>query len=172
MVFRRDSSFQEFQFCDDPVRLWAQAMQRFKEATELMDAKKTMWSQFRSPHRWFFKDLCITAKMKHAVAVVREAIKHGRCVMIALRVYRRSAHFAITEENPAILSARASSCRHWHGTASRHQIATIASVSVFNCITRVPSNISGLDAIIPPIERPLSHDAIMRNNWCSINHNL
>ncbi|KMQ97410.1 protein strawberry notch [Lasius niger] len=74
---------------DHSVRLWVEAMQRFQEAAELIDAenrmKKTMWGQFWSSHQRFFKYLCIAAKVKHAVAVAREAVKCGKCVVIGLQ---------------------------------------------------------------------------------------
>lgn len=74
---------------DHSVRLWVDAMQRFQEAAELIDAenrmKKTMWGQFWSSHQRFFKYLCIAAKVKHAVAVAREAVKCGKCVVIGLQ---------------------------------------------------------------------------------------
>ncbi|KAH0549995.1 protein strawberry notch isoform X2 [Cotesia glomerata] len=74
---------------DSSVRLWVDAMQRFHEAAELIDAenrmKKTMWGQFWSSHQRFFKYLCIAAKVKHAVSVAREAVKCGKCVVIGLQ---------------------------------------------------------------------------------------
>lgn len=77
------------QVYDHSVQLWVEAMQRFQEAAELLDAenrmKKTMWGQFWSSHQRFFKYLCIAAKVKHAVAVAREAVKCGKCVVIGLQ---------------------------------------------------------------------------------------
>ncbi|XP_058791168.1 protein strawberry notch isoform X2 [Phymastichus coffea] len=74
---------------DHSVRLWVEAMQRFHEAAELIDAenrmKKTMWGQFWSSHQRFFKYLCIAAKVKHAVKIAREAVKCGKCVVIGLQ---------------------------------------------------------------------------------------
>lgn len=74
---------------DDSVELWVEAMQKFTEAAELIDAesrmKKTMWGQFWSSHQRFFKYLCIAAKVNHAVQVAREAIKYGKCVVIGLQ---------------------------------------------------------------------------------------
>ncbi|XP_011502559.1 PREDICTED: protein strawberry notch [Ceratosolen solmsi marchali] len=71
------------------VRLWVEAMQRFQEAAELIDAenrmKKTMWGQFWSSHQRFFKYLCIAAKVKYAVSVAHEAVKCGKCVVIGLQ---------------------------------------------------------------------------------------
>lgn len=74
---------------DNAVKLWVDAMHMFQEAAELIDAenrmRKTMWGQFWSSHQRFFKYLCIAAKVKHAVEVAREAIKHGKCVIIGLQ---------------------------------------------------------------------------------------
>uniref|UniRef100_A0A1A9W185 Helicase C-terminal domain-containing protein n=1 Tax=Glossina brevipalpis TaxID=37001 RepID=A0A1A9W185_9MUSC len=74
---------------DDSVQLWVEAMQKFTEAAELIDAesrmKKTMWGQFWSSHQRFFKYLCIASKVNHAVHVAREAIKYGKCVVIGLQ---------------------------------------------------------------------------------------
>ncbi|KAL1501972.1 hypothetical protein ABEB36_007190 [Hypothenemus hampei] len=74
---------------DASVKLWVEAMQKFHEAAELVDAenrmRKTMWGQFWSSHQRFFKYLCIAAKVAHAVAVAREAIKMGKCVVIGLQ---------------------------------------------------------------------------------------
>ncbi|XP_059054768.1 protein strawberry notch [Achroia grisella] len=74
---------------DKAVALWVEAMQRFTEAAELIDAeprmKKTMWGQFWSAHQRFFKYLCIAAKVNHAVVTAREAVKCGKCVVIGLQ---------------------------------------------------------------------------------------
>lgn len=74
---------------DESVELWVEAMQKFTEAAELIDAenrmKKTMWGQFWSAHQRFFKYLCIASKVNHAVKVAREAIKYGKCVVIGLQ---------------------------------------------------------------------------------------
>ncbi|RVE49107.1 hypothetical protein evm_006228 [Chilo suppressalis] len=74
---------------DKAVALWVEAMQRFTEAAELIDAesrmKKTMWGQFWSAHQRFFKYLCIAAKVNHCVVTAREAVKCGKCVVIGLQ---------------------------------------------------------------------------------------
>ncbi|CAK1552377.1 unnamed protein product [Leptosia nina] len=74
---------------DKAVALWVEAMQRFTEAAELIDAearmKKTMWGQFWSAHQRFFKYLCIASKVNHAVVTAREAVKCGKCVVIGLQ---------------------------------------------------------------------------------------
>lgn len=74
---------------DKSVEIWVEAMHKFTEAAELIDAesrmKKTMWGQFWSAHQRFFKYLCIASKVNHAVTVAREAIKYGKCVVIGLQ---------------------------------------------------------------------------------------
>ncbi|XP_014204791.1 protein strawberry notch-like [Copidosoma floridanum] len=74
---------------DQAVKLWVEAMQKFHEASNLIQAesrmKKTMWSQFWSSHQRFFKYLCIAAKVKHTISLAREALKCGKCVVIGLQ---------------------------------------------------------------------------------------
>uniref|UniRef100_A0A0A9Y5M8 Protein strawberry notch n=2 Tax=Lygus hesperus TaxID=30085 RepID=A0A0A9Y5M8_LYGHE len=74
---------------DDSVNLWVEALQKFQEAAELIDAenrmKKTMWGQFWNSHQRFFKYLCIAAKVRFAVNIAREAVKCGKCVVIGLQ---------------------------------------------------------------------------------------
>ncbi|KAF5281855.1 hypothetical protein FQR65_LT14499 [Abscondita terminalis] len=74
---------------DASVKLWVEAMQKFHEAAELVDAenrmRKTMWGQFWSSHQRFFKYLCIAAKVPHAVGTAHESIKCGKCVVIGLQ---------------------------------------------------------------------------------------
>ena len=74
---------------DQSVEIWVEAMHKFTEAAELISAesrmKKTMWGQFWSAHQRFFKYLCIASKVQHAVAVAREAIKFGKCIVIGLQ---------------------------------------------------------------------------------------
>ncbi|VVC91948.1 unnamed protein product [Leptidea sinapis] len=63
---------------DKAVALWVEAMQRFTEAAELIDAearmKKTMWGQFWSAHQRFFKGVFQTLVEKHFPAPDRERI--------------------------------------------------------------------------------------------------
>lgn len=76
---------------DASVKLWVDAMQKFHEAAELVDAesrmRKTMWGQFWSSHQRFFKYLCIAAKVSHAVATAHEAIKCGTYHQLFSREY-------------------------------------------------------------------------------------
>lgn len=66
-ILRMGSFFYIFQ--------WVESMQKFIEATELMNAesttKKAIWAQFWSSHQRFFKYLCIASKVKHACDVAR-----------------------------------------------------------------------------------------------------
>ena len=77
------------QMYDESVELWVEAMHKFTEAAELVAAesrmRKTMWGQFWSAHQRFFKYLCIASKVQHCVAVAREAIKYGKCIVIGLQ---------------------------------------------------------------------------------------
>ncbi|CAL8120089.1 unnamed protein product [Orchesella dallaii] len=74
---------------DDSVELWVEGLQKFIEATELMNAesttKKAIWAQFWSSHQRFFKYLCIASKVRHACNVARDAVKCGKCVVIGLQ---------------------------------------------------------------------------------------
>nr|XP_039270739.1 protein strawberry notch homolog 1-like isoform X3 [Styela clava] len=74
---------------NDAVRLWVAAREAFQVAAGLIDAehhmKKTMWGQFWAAHQRFFKYLCIAAKVDHASQLAREAVKHGKCVVIGLQ---------------------------------------------------------------------------------------
>lgn len=74
---------------DASVKLWVEAMQKFQEAAELVDAenrmRKTMWGQFWSSHQRFFKYLCIAAKVPHAVLLAHEAIKCGKNLKLLLQ---------------------------------------------------------------------------------------
>lgn len=74
---------------DSSVKLWVQAMQKFQEAAELVDAenrmKKTMWGQFWSSHQRFFKYLCIAAKVNtftntfHDYRLIISVVGSTRC---------------------------------------------------------------------------------------------
>ncbi|XP_014244664.1 protein strawberry notch-like [Cimex lectularius] len=74
---------------DEAVELWVEVFKGFRHAASLFDADKSvcvaMWSQFWSAHQRFFKYMCISAKVKHAVNISREAIKCGKCVVIGLQ---------------------------------------------------------------------------------------
>ena len=74
---------------DDSVKIWVEMFKSFTKAVELVNAdsimRQTTWTQFWSAHQWFFKYLCIAAKVKHAVKVASEAVKCGKCVVISLQ---------------------------------------------------------------------------------------
>nr|CAD7463383.1 unnamed protein product [Timema tahoe] len=74
---------------DNSVKLWVGALKMFTEAADLIGSdsqmKKTMWGQFWGSHQRFFKYLCIAAKVNHAIAVAKEAVECGKCVVIGLQ---------------------------------------------------------------------------------------
>uniref|UniRef100_H2YSL2 Uncharacterized protein n=1 Tax=Ciona savignyi TaxID=51511 RepID=H2YSL2_CIOSA len=71
------------------VKLWMLARAAFQAAASMIEAeyhmKKSMWAQFWSAHQRFFKYLCLSAKVDYTVELVREAVKHGKCVVIGLQ---------------------------------------------------------------------------------------
>ncbi|XP_067030466.1 protein strawberry notch homolog 1-like isoform X1 [Acropora muricata] len=74
---------------NDSVKLWIEAREKFEQAAELMGAdgraKKTIWGQFWSAHQRFFKYLCIASKVGNVVDIAKEAIDHGKCVIVGLQ---------------------------------------------------------------------------------------
>ncbi|XP_013794110.1 protein strawberry notch homolog 1-like [Limulus polyphemus] len=74
---------------DRSVKLWVEAREKFQKSAELLEGdqriKKSMWSQFWGSHQRFFKYLCIASKVKPAVALAREAVKNGKCIVIGLQ---------------------------------------------------------------------------------------
>lgn len=58
------------------------ARTKFAEAAQLIDAErsmtKSMWGQFWSAHQRFFKYLCISSKVRHAVKIAKLALKNGK----------------------------------------------------------------------------------------------
>ncbi|XP_067030449.1 protein strawberry notch homolog 1-like isoform X1 [Acropora muricata] len=74
---------------NDSVKLWIEAREKFEQAAELMGAdgraKKTIWGQFWSAHQRFFKYLCIASKVDNVVDIAKQAIDHGKCVIIGLQ---------------------------------------------------------------------------------------
>lgn len=71
------------------VKLWSEAREKMEKAAEMLSLdgqiKKRIWGQFWSAHQRFFKYLCIAAKVQEAVAISREAVKQGKCVVIGLQ---------------------------------------------------------------------------------------
>lgn len=71
------------------VKLWMEARDKFDKAADLMGAesrtKKTIWGQFWSAHQRFFKYLCIASKVRSVVDISKEALDHGKCVIIGLQ---------------------------------------------------------------------------------------
>eukprot|EP00794_Sanderia_malayensis_P014235 gene14235-15720_t len=77
---------------NESVKLWAELREKFEKASDLLcldgTNRKTMWGQFWSAHQActrFFKYLCIAAKVKKAVAIAKEAVDAGKCIVIGLQ---------------------------------------------------------------------------------------
>jgi hypothetical protein len=74
---------------ESAVKLWFQLHQSFTETTELVDlgpkAQKIMWTNFWSAHHRFFRCLCMSVKVTHAVKLASEAVRRGECVVIGLQ---------------------------------------------------------------------------------------
>lgn len=72
---------------DASVRLWVEAMQKFHEAAELVDAenrmRKTMWGQFWSAHQRFFKYLCIAAKVSSFTFLYFESLNYISTLLLS-----------------------------------------------------------------------------------------
>ncbi|XP_070205689.1 protein strawberry notch homolog 1-like [Littorina saxatilis] len=93
---------------DDAVELWVEARAMFQKAADLIQAehrmRKSMWGQFWSAHQRFFKYLCISAKVSHCVAIVREAVKAGKCVVMGLQSTGEARTVELVEEQGADLN--------------------------------------------------------------------
>jgi hypothetical protein len=94
----KDVTYQVVDICQLPkfmrsynnsTKVWLHLQQSFTEAAELMDlgqkTQKIMWTFFWSAHHRFFKCLCISAKVTHAVKLTSEAVKRGESVVIGLQ---------------------------------------------------------------------------------------
>lgn len=74
---------------DNSVKLWDQLRQSLTKATEIVNSSQSMriplWSQYWSSHYKYFKYLCISAKVMHAVNIAKKAVKNGKCVVIGVQ---------------------------------------------------------------------------------------
>lgn len=74
---------------DNSSKLWLLLQQSFTEAMELVDlgqkTQQIMWTNFWSAHHKFFKCLCMSAKVTHAVKLASEAVKRGESVVIGFQ---------------------------------------------------------------------------------------
>lgn len=74
---------------DESVELWTEAWLRFEEAATMvkLGGKKKMavYGQFWGSHQRFFRYLCMAAKIDRAVAIAKDAVEAGQCVVIGLQ---------------------------------------------------------------------------------------
>ncbi|XP_012789584.2 protein strawberry notch homolog 2 isoform X1 [Sorex araneus] len=67
--------------------LWAEALGVFQQAADWigLESRKSLWGQFWSAHQRFFKYLCVAAKVQRLVALARQELARGKCVVIGLQ---------------------------------------------------------------------------------------
>ncbi|KAM3724205.1 Protein strawberry notch [Dirofilaria immitis] len=74
---------------DESVKIWLECRRQFQAALSRHCVGRTqmklIWGQFWAAHQRFFKYVCIGAKVKSCVKIVRDAIKANKCVVIGLQ---------------------------------------------------------------------------------------
>uniref|UniRef100_A0A0R3RFZ8 AAA_34 domain-containing protein n=1 Tax=Elaeophora elaphi TaxID=1147741 RepID=A0A0R3RFZ8_9BILA len=74
---------------DASVKIWLECRRQFQAALSRhcvgRAQVKLIWGQFWAAHQRFFKYICIGAKVKSCVKIVRDAIKANKCVVIGLQ---------------------------------------------------------------------------------------
>ncbi|EFO21446.2 hypothetical protein LOAG_07043 [Loa loa] len=74
---------------DASVKIWLECRRQFQAALSRHCVGraqiKLIWGQFWAAHQRFFKYICIGAKVKSCVKIVRDAIKANKCVVIGLQ---------------------------------------------------------------------------------------
>uniref|UniRef100_A0A1I8EFT4 Uncharacterized protein n=1 Tax=Wuchereria bancrofti TaxID=6293 RepID=A0A1I8EFT4_WUCBA len=74
---------------DASVKIWLECRRQFQAALTRHCIGRTqvklVWGQFWAAHQRFFKYICIGAKVKSCVKIVRDAIKANKCVVIGLQ---------------------------------------------------------------------------------------
>uniref|UniRef100_A0A915PC79 Uncharacterized protein n=1 Tax=Setaria digitata TaxID=48799 RepID=A0A915PC79_9BILA len=74
---------------DASVKIWLECRRQFQAALSRHCVSraqvKLIWGQFWAAHQRFFKYVCIGAKVKSCVKIVRDAIKANKCVVIGLQ---------------------------------------------------------------------------------------
>ncbi|VDK85282.1 unnamed protein product [Onchocerca ochengi] len=74
---------------DASVKIWLECRRQFQAALSRHYVSraqaKLIWGQFWAAHQRFFKYICISAKVKSCVKIVRDAIKANKCVVIGLQ---------------------------------------------------------------------------------------
>ena len=74
---------------DSSIKLWIEMKKAFYEVASLVNAdhktSQWMWSLYWSAHKKFFNYLCISTKVMQAAKIASDAVKCGKCVVIALQ---------------------------------------------------------------------------------------
>ncbi|XP_066460838.1 protein strawberry notch homolog 2 isoform X1 [Eleutherodactylus coqui] len=94
-----DESFQ--QMYNRAAQLWAEALTVFQTAADWigLDSRKSLWGQFWSSHQRFFKYLCIAAKVQRLVALAKQELSKGKCVVIGLQSTGEARTREVMDEN-------------------------------------------------------------------------
>uniref|UniRef100_UPI00358DE5C9 protein strawberry notch homolog 1 isoform X3 n=1 Tax=Myxine glutinosa TaxID=7769 RepID=UPI00358DE5C9 len=115
------------------VQLWVMARERFQAAASLIEAeqrmRKAMWGQFWSAHQRFFKYLCIGAKVARAVALAREELKNGKCVVIGLQSTGEARTLEALEEGGGELNDFVSTAKHTAPVTKRARLGSMSDES-------------------------------------------
>ncbi|XP_070601133.1 protein strawberry notch homolog 2 isoform X1 [Erythrolamprus reginae] len=83
------------------AKLWAEALVVFQKAADLigLESRKSLWGQFWGAHQRFFKYLCIAAKVRRLVELVKEELIKGKCVVIGLQSTGEARTREVLDEN-------------------------------------------------------------------------
>ncbi|KAG8594547.1 hypothetical protein GDO81_001243 [Engystomops pustulosus] len=94
-----DESFK--QVYNRAAQLWAEALTVFQTAADWigLDSRKSLWGQFWSAHQRFFKYLCIAAKVQRLVALAKQELSRGKCVVIGLQSTGEARTREVMDEN-------------------------------------------------------------------------
>ncbi|XP_056373366.1 protein strawberry notch homolog 2 isoform X3 [Hyla sarda] len=94
-----DESFK--QIYNRAALLWAEALTVFQTAADWigLDSRKSLWGQFWSAHQRFFKYLCIAAKVQRLVALAKQELNKGKCIVIGLQSTGEARTREVMDEN-------------------------------------------------------------------------
>ncbi|XP_040273504.1 protein strawberry notch homolog 2 isoform X2 [Bufo bufo] len=94
-----DESFK--QMYNRAAQLWAEALTVFQTTADWigLESRKSLWGQFWSAHQRFFKYLCIAAKVQRLVALAKQELSKGKCVVIGLQSTGEARTREVMDEN-------------------------------------------------------------------------
>ncbi|XP_002137508.2 protein strawberry notch-like [Drosophila pseudoobscura] len=74
---------------DHAAKLWAEINMKWQAACRLLRVdpytQQKIWDEFWSSHQQFFRFLCLAGKVENALNLARDAIDHGKAVVISLQ---------------------------------------------------------------------------------------